>query len=100
MVEAGVGAEGDVVALGVGEAQASDGGCSDFAGVFVGTGFYGFGEGATLAGLDGEASAFDGGFGQGNDAAAAVEAVWGGVDELPDGVVVAKDLAVECSMAG
>lgn len=99
MVEAGVGAEGDVVALGVGEAQASDGGGSDFAGVFVGAGLYGFGEGSALAGLDGEASAFDGGFCESDYAAAAVEAV-GWVDELPDGVVVAEDLAVECAVAG
>lgn len=47
----------------------------------------------------GQAFAFDGGFGQGDDAAAAVVAV-GWVDGLPDGVVVAVDLAVECAVAG
>lgn len=62
MVEAGVGAKGDGVALGVGEADGGDGGGSDFAGVFVGAGLYCFGGCSSLAGDDGQASAFDGGF--------------------------------------
>lgn len=86
-------------ALGVGQANAGDGGGSGFSGLFVDSCFQGLGEGFAVAGLDGEASALDGGCGQGDDAAAAVEAV-GWVDPLPDGVVVAEDLPVHRAVAG
>lgn len=98
MVEAGVGAECDGVALGVGEADAGDGGGSDLAGAFVGAGLDGFGEGFPVAGDDGEPATFDGGFAQGDDAAAAIEAI-GREDGLPDGVVVTQDLAVHGAVA-
>lgn len=56
-------------------------------------------DGLALAGLEGQAFAFDGGFGQGDDPEAAVEVV-GWVDGLPDGIVVAEDLAMEFAVAG
>lgn len=99
VVEAWVWVKCEFMALGVGQADAGDGGGSGFSGLFVDSCFQGLGEGFAVAGLDGEASALDGGCGQGYDAAAAVEAV-GWVDGLPDGVVVAEDLAVHGAVAG
>lgn len=99
MIEARIGAECDVIALGVCDANAGDGGRVYFPGAFVGAGLYRFYEHPSFARKDCQPATLHGSFAQGDDAAAAVKAV-GREDGGPDGVVVAKNLAVYSSVPG